>query len=329
MYLDNAKYKLENLNPKIFNKLIGCSQNEIIHLENEYNITLPKAYLEYLIWFGKSDGIFYESACGDYFYYDTLVTRIFDDNDFAVRNGFETVLLEYGLNAKDILENCFVFFNHQFYYYEFFYLNESEDPKIFMFMVNEKKEDAKIVKLFDSFSNYIENLVETKGKPRESIYVIYKEDLENNHSYDDCINELSFNGSVEFQNKRIPDRVFDFLNLKKLDLRYMKLLEISSRISELQNLKLLNLNGNHISELNTELFNLINLEILYLNNNNISTIPFEISKLKNLKEITLDENNLSKNEISKLYKFLPNKCEITVQNQKTSSLWKSLINYFK
>jgi Leucine-rich repeat (LRR) protein len=91
--------------------------------------------------------------------------------------------------------------------------------------------------------------------------------------------------------KKIPDKLFNLLNLKKLIFCNMHI-EIPDYIDILMNLESLGLCHNSIKHLNPAIYNLKNLRELDLEKNCIEVLSDGISKLKNLEILNLCGNNL-------------------------------------
>ena len=116
--------------------------------------------------------------------------------------------------------------------------------------------------------------------------------------------------------KKIPEEVFQLINLRVLDLSYNNIQEISDEINKLINLEVLIIENNNIKEITTNLFQLTNLRNLDLNYNQINKLPEEIGQLINLQELFLRKNNIRRipksiNNLVNLKKFHFTENEIT------------------
>ena len=87
--------------------------------------------------------------------------------------------------------------------------------------------------------------------------------------------------------KEVPPQVFEFKNLKRLDLSFNQVANVANGISKCQSLEYLNLEGNHY----------------------LSKISDEIGKLPKLTELNLIDARISADGIKKIRELLPN-CKI-------------------
>lgn len=261
MYLDSAKFLIQELNPKLARLFVGCTKAEIETLENSLPLPLPAAFREFLLWFGKSGG---NIMRGSFYYYAAIVGQ---GNYAPLNEDAEELLNENGLNGKEILKNALVFMDHQGYMIEFIRLDEGPNPPVYFFQESSKPTENVVRVWAKSFSDYIENLLSTYGKPGDSLLIYDESDLANPFSYDDKIRSLSFNGSFKSNDGRLPARILDFTGLESLDLRYFGLTELPETLGNLSQLKLLNLNHNALRALPTCLAQLPQLEKLYLSGN--------------------------------------------------------------
>lgn len=90
-------------------------------------------------------------------------------------------------------------------------------------------------------------------------------------------------------------KLIDKINYEKIisvELEKKDLENISEKIYEFINLKLLNLSGNLITTISPKIKNLEKLEEIYLDRNNISILPEEFGELKKLKKVILSNNKI-------------------------------------
>ena len=92
--------------------------------------------------------------------------------------------------------------------------------------------------------------------------------------------------------KTLPDAVFRFPNLKKLEFSGNDLMELPKAISELEKLEWLNLSGNCLKNLPVQLFELSNLKNLDLSANRLTELPAGIAGLNHLTTLRLNANFL-------------------------------------
>lgn len=105
-----------------------------------------------------------------------------------------------------------------------------------------------------------------------------------------------------------------FMNNKtdSLDLSLQEnMTEIPMQVFQYKQLKYLNLSLNDLNSLPKEIGQLKNLVYLDLSLNNFAILPKEIAKLKKLKILDLRKTRISDVEILKVTKMLP-KCEIKI-----------------
>lgn len=85
--------------------------------------------------------------------------------------------------------------------------------------------------------------------------------------------------------KTIPDRIFEFQNLRGLSLGFNRLPRIPDKISSLKSLKSIYFDYNYLSTLPDVIGELSSLKELGIAHNNISTLPNSLKNLKNLKHV--------------------------------------------
>jgi len=102
--------------------------------------------------------------------------------------------------------------------------------------------------------------------------------------------------------KEIPDNIFKFTTLKRLNFYINKIEVIPPAIQNLSNLEEIILDENNIKEIPNEIFTLKNLKSLDLGKNNIEVIPPAIQKLSKLEELYFHHNNIKEipNELFQL-----------------------------
>lgn len=123
----------------------GCNLQEIKRLEDFYEIKLPESYKDFLQIMGNSCGELY---CGTDFLYSELFF------DLSKSNPVNLLKKEFkDFNIVEPNKRFFVFSIHQGYEYEFFFLDEYDDPTIKYFS---ESENACISTSELTFSKYIE-----------------------------------------------------------------------------------------------------------------------------------------------------------------------------
>ena len=92
--------------------------------------------------------------------------------------------------------------------------------------------------------------------------------------------------------KKIPSRVLEYKNLKKINLRNNNFKEFPAELAKLKQLQTILLADNKIHSLTSDEMGLFeNLEVLDLDNNKIKTFP-NLRKLNALKMVTIINNEL-------------------------------------
>ena len=98
--------------------------------------------------------------------------------------------------------------------------------------------------------------------------------------------------SFKISNK-LPDLIFNFKNLKHLNLSGNKLISIPDHITKLTNLNSLDLSVNKLTYIPNHITKLTHLKSLDLSGNQLNSIPTFITKLTNLKSLNLSSNHLT------------------------------------
>jgi leucine-rich repeat protein SHOC2 len=93
--------------------------------------------------------------------------------------------------------------------------------------------------------------------------------------------------------KQIPPEVFNFKNLRELDLIGNKIERIPNEIGSLLQLEILRLGGNQIEVIGKEIAGLNKLRYLDLGKNKIQALPFEIGELNDLEFLQIWGNDIT------------------------------------
>lgn len=107
----------------------GCSIEEIICIENKLNIELPKAYKDFLMLMGKNAGPIF---CGNNYEIYELISLQKEANEILYRR-----------TGTNLTKEVFVFSIHQNYAFQFFKLNENDNPKTYIFIEPEIPSEIK------------------------------------------------------------------------------------------------------------------------------------------------------------------------------------------
>ncbi|GAA3912473.1 hypothetical protein GO495_25340 [Chitinophaga oryziterrae] len=125
-----------------YEKLEGISEEEIEDLERAFNVTLPDAYKEYLLFFGKESG--------------QLLTAYYTEIKYLPETRSEAIAALNFDDEKpgpkaDINENYFLFGQWQGYVFYFFDCTEKhEDPPVYIL-----RDSGEIILYKPSFSSFI------------------------------------------------------------------------------------------------------------------------------------------------------------------------------
>ena len=137
-YLHKAKEFMKNY-PQITAEFRGCSENEILGLENKLNIKLPEAYKEFLLWFGHSGGKILRGT--DYYYYyisNEMVEGYIEDEIYREGYTFKQIGIDLlnrnKFDGEKIMKDSFMFMCHQGYAIEYLNLSEGENPPVYIFV---------------------------------------------------------------------------------------------------------------------------------------------------------------------------------------------------
>ncbi len=134
---------LNNFSEATGTKLVGCSDKEILDIEKYFGDNLPKEYENFMRIAGKKAGELFVGS--DVFYPNVLNTK----------RGTKDLLEENNL-VGIIPDNVSPFFMHQGYIINFF-LDNSDDPKVYEFMEG----DAKPKLLYDRFSEFLNDNIQS------------------------------------------------------------------------------------------------------------------------------------------------------------------------
>lgn len=127
--------------------LSGCSEKQIIKIEEFYNIKLPAIYIEFLLIMGKNAGKFMRGSSAFY-------NEIFDIRDGSIE-------LLYENDFKELPDNTFVFWMHQGYQFAFFYLNQGDNPPVYYYFEGETKDDFEFKA--SSFTDFLVSQLDLSG----------------------------------------------------------------------------------------------------------------------------------------------------------------------
>ncbi len=140
MYLEKVKARLIKSKLVSENELLGCTHQEIIQLEQQLGVKLPKAYQEFLMLMGKEAGQFLRGT--DCFYQHLL------DLQEAAKD-----LLKENHVTQLLPNDAFIFLMHQGYQFCFFRLSQGEDPPTYYYC--EGEEQKPFINNHSKFSDFL------------------------------------------------------------------------------------------------------------------------------------------------------------------------------
>ncbi len=147
MYLEKAKNKQKDLLRVGYHQLVPCTLHEVEELEQWIGHRLPEAYREFLLWMGRSGG---GVLAGTNCFYEDL-KRI----QTSARE-----LLEENHYSGGLPKDAFVFYMHQGYQFNFFHLEEGDDPPVY-FYIEEDPPRTFFEQIYQKFSMFV--LTEVEG----------------------------------------------------------------------------------------------------------------------------------------------------------------------
>lgn len=287
MYLDRAKQLVEELGYILPEHIRPCNEAQVQWFERMVGVRFPLAYREFLLWAGNGLG---DVMVGSEFYFGQLV-------QYNYREYARDLLIENHLNHDAIDAHVIIIYSHQGYQFSYIRADEGENPPVYSY----DEGRGGIKRHHDCYTDMIENLIVDSAKFAESLY-FYKMSHLYNHTQ-----PASLIRRVSLQQKftQLPEKLFEFVNLEHLDVRYSGFESLSPQIATLIKLKRLELQGNHLSELPREVGALKNLEILYVANNRLTTIIRIIRELPNLQICYLEGNPIPATEIEQIQREFP------------------------
>ncbi|MEO7019177.1 MAG: SMI1/KNR4 family protein [Ktedonobacteraceae bacterium] len=155
MYLEKARARETDLYRVGCGRMVPCTLGEVAQLEQQIGHALPAAYREFLLWMGRSGGGFLTGS--DCFY------RSLAD----IQEGAKELLQEDHFSGT-LPDNAFVFFMHQGYQFNFFLLNEGDDPPVYLYF-EEIPTSTSFALICPCFSDFILTEIDGYVKLKESM----------------------------------------------------------------------------------------------------------------------------------------------------------------
>lgn len=266
-----------------------ASEAEVAAVEQRLGHPLPAALHELLIWCGHGLGNLMRDAL-------FLLPALLDHHKHIHTQA--TRLLQADGIAIEQLEQAIIFFMRHDTQFAFVRTGEGEDPPVYFYTTGDE-----IVPISSSVSAYVLHLVEGGMLFAGRVHAYQLDDLYHLSQPDSFVTTLSLNAAQTCTS--IPERIFDFTNLRDLDVRFLGLRSLSPRIGELQRLRLLNLSVNRLRSLPPELGHLEQLESLFLSNNRLTSVIETFASLPHLRYARIDGNRIPDAEIARLHHDFP------------------------
>lgn len=122
------------------NEIIGCTEDEVLLIEEKILYKLPKIYKDFLYTFGHGVGKFYRGT-------DMFYGTIFEIQEWVLE------LLKKDDTICCLEKNYFVFSMHQGCHFNYFIIEDSIlDPAVYSYSEGEKYPK----KIYNSFSEFLE-----------------------------------------------------------------------------------------------------------------------------------------------------------------------------
>lgn len=287
MYLDRIHRRLAELAELgcvDANDQSPCSEAEVTALELKLGFRLPGVVRELYLWGGKELGAVFghmdvldlkQQMKSDYRH---------DARETIAEAGEEPALLE--APALVVEMDC----DGQF---SFVRADQGDDPP-----VHTHPDDEPTFCSCERLTDYLALMVEQYADIERIELVRSVAELDGLAAPDHEVFHLLFAGGLDFGT--VPDRVFDFKELRSLNLVGKGLLELSPRIGELMFLQRLDLARNSLTSLPMTLTGLDELQELDLTDNQLSTVIGVLLKMPSLRYCWLAGNPIPGEEISQL-----------------------------
>lgn len=149
---------------------LGCTEEEISCLEEDFQLRLPEAYKEFLRAFGKQSGFFLDDCS---YLYQTLKDIKKEAENMANQLSFNLEPTWFVFLVRD---DIFLYFDTQ----------QAQDPPVWRF--DEGTEKIELV--FPSYSAWLNNIVQGDVAGMRRCYALERELEERNHNDQEDITDL-------------------------------------------------------------------------------------------------------------------------------------------
>ena len=266
-----------------------CTEEEVTTLEHKLGFRLPGVVRELYRWGGKDLGVVFGHM-------DVLDLKQQMKSDY--RHDARETIAEAGEEPARLDAPALVVQMDCDGQFSFVRADQGDDPP-----VHTHPDDEPTFCSCERLSDYLALMVEQYADIERIELVRSVEELDGLAVPDHEVFHLLFAGGLDFGT--VPDRVFDFKELRSLNLVGKGLLEWSPRIGELMFLKRLDLARNSLTSLPMALTGLDKLQELDLADNQLRTVIGVLRKLPSLRYCWLAGNPIPEEEISQLRSELP------------------------
>ena len=127
MYIESILDEMKRFGTPCIQQFIPCTDEEILLIEQQFHLSLPTAYKEFLLTMGKGAG-------------DLLVGSEFLYKDLPGLQEVAHEMLAEDAFPQNLPEDAFVFFMHQGYQFNFFRTSEGDNPPVYRYFEGKDKE---------------------------------------------------------------------------------------------------------------------------------------------------------------------------------------------
>jgi len=118
-------------------EILGVSDDDLVVIENKFNVKLPQEYIDFLSIFGCKSGKLFAA---DYIHYPHVLDFQLSLNEFLVEESIDF----------ELPKNSHVFLDYQGFYFLYFICDGNDDPIVYSFDADNGVEMAYV-----SFSQFI------------------------------------------------------------------------------------------------------------------------------------------------------------------------------
>lgn len=176
MYLQKAQEYIKQY-PTESKRFSGCSVDRIEHLENYLKVELPRAFIEYLKWFGNyGGGTMAVSHFGYRYISDEYFNEMIEEEIMEPGTGMKTwaeeLLLKTRFDAKKLLHNAIVFMYHPEGTFHFIKSDQGDNPPVYVYSKHESFSKTGPKVLNESFGDYILEILKSNIEGQKKLGII-------------------------------------------------------------------------------------------------------------------------------------------------------------